>query len=149
MKALTLTQPWATLVAIGAMRIETRSWSTAYRGPLAIHAAKGFPRWARRFTTLPECYEAVRNNYTMRLNDAAAYPLGQVIATCRLVAVKRTEAVRDALTTRELALGDFGDFRFAWELADVVELPEPVTAKGALKLWEWTLEAQGVGRLAS
>ena len=33
-KALTLTQPWATLVAIGAKRIETRSWSTRYRGPL-------------------------------------------------------------------------------------------------------------------
>ena len=28
MKALTLTQPWATLVAIGAKRIETRSWAT-------------------------------------------------------------------------------------------------------------------------
>ena len=47
MKVLTLTQPWATLVAIGAKRIETRSWSTKYRGPLAIHAAKGFPAWAK------------------------------------------------------------------------------------------------------
>ena len=41
MKALTLTQPWATLVAMGAKRIETRSWTTNYRGPLAIHAGKG------------------------------------------------------------------------------------------------------------
>ncbi len=46
MKALTLTQPWATLVAIGAKCIETRSWRTSYRGPLAIHAAKGFPKAA-------------------------------------------------------------------------------------------------------
>ena len=38
-KVLTLTQPWATLVAIGAKKIETRSWSASYRGPLAIHAA--------------------------------------------------------------------------------------------------------------
>lgn len=38
MKAITLMQPWATLVAIGAKRLETRSWSTNYRGPLAIHA---------------------------------------------------------------------------------------------------------------
>jgi hypothetical protein len=44
MKALTLTQPWATLVAIGAKTIETRSWPTSYRGPLAIHAAKGYPK---------------------------------------------------------------------------------------------------------
>lgn len=39
MKALTLRQPWASLVAVGAKRIETRSWLTKYRGPLAIHAA--------------------------------------------------------------------------------------------------------------
>ena len=40
MKALTLYQPWATLIAIGAKKIETRSWGTNYRGPLAIHAGK-------------------------------------------------------------------------------------------------------------
>lgn len=39
-KALTLYQPWATLIAIGAKKIETRSWDTKYRGPLAIHASK-------------------------------------------------------------------------------------------------------------
>ncbi len=38
MRVLTLRQPWATLVAIGAKRIETRSWSTAYRGRILIHA---------------------------------------------------------------------------------------------------------------
>ena len=41
MKALPVTQPYATLVALGAKHIETRSWSTRYRGPLAIHAGKG------------------------------------------------------------------------------------------------------------
>ncbi len=45
-RGLTLTKPWATLVALGHKRIETRSWSTVYRGPIAIHAAKGLPRWA-------------------------------------------------------------------------------------------------------
>ena len=49
MKALTLTQPWASLVALGHKQIETRSWATRYRGPLAIHAAKGFPARARQF----------------------------------------------------------------------------------------------------
>lgn len=38
LKALTLHQPWASLVACGAKTVETRSWSTKYRGPLAIHA---------------------------------------------------------------------------------------------------------------
>jgi activating signal cointegrator 1 len=36
---LTLWQPWASLISLGVKSIETRSWSTQYRGPLAIHAA--------------------------------------------------------------------------------------------------------------
>lgn len=40
MKALSLWQPWATLMAERYKRIETRSWPTKYRGELAIHAAK-------------------------------------------------------------------------------------------------------------
>lgn len=40
MKALTLRQPYASLVSLGVKTIETRSWSTRYRGPLAIHAGK-------------------------------------------------------------------------------------------------------------
>lgn len=43
MKALTLQQPWATLLATGRKRIETRSWKTSYRGPIAIHAAARIP----------------------------------------------------------------------------------------------------------
>lgn len=39
MRILTLTQPWASLIAIGAKTLETRSWRTGYRGPLAIHYA--------------------------------------------------------------------------------------------------------------
>src|SRR6266699_6473957 len=50
--ALTMTDPWGSLVAAGAKRIETRSWSTAYRGPLAIHVAKTLPARAEAL-----CYE--------------------------------------------------------------------------------------------
>ena len=40
MKALSLWQPWASLIAAGVKKVETRHWPTAYRGPIAIHAAK-------------------------------------------------------------------------------------------------------------
>lgn len=39
MKALSLHQPYASLIVLGAKHIETRSWTTRYRGELAIHAA--------------------------------------------------------------------------------------------------------------
>ena len=38
MKAITLYQPYASLIAVGVKRFETRSWATNYRGPIAIHA---------------------------------------------------------------------------------------------------------------
>src|SRR5437868_804524 len=43
-KALSLWQRWASAMALGWKRIETRHWSLSYRGLLAIHAAK---RWSR------------------------------------------------------------------------------------------------------
>ena len=37
MKALSIRQPWASLILTGSKRIENRTWSTQYRGPLFIH----------------------------------------------------------------------------------------------------------------
>jgi hypothetical protein len=136
MKALTLTQPWATLVAIGAKRIETRSWSTKYRGPLAIHAAKGFPKAARQFTLEPACYEVVRVGG--KILNGAAYPLGCIVAICHLVdCLEVGEVGQFQLTTQELSLGNYTRGRFAWLLEAVRPLAEPIPAKGALSLWEW------------
>ncbi|WP_409175497.1 hypothetical protein [Brevibacillus fortis] len=33
MKAITIHQPFATLIALGEKRFETRGWATRYRGP--------------------------------------------------------------------------------------------------------------------
>lgn len=40
-KVLSLKEPWATLIASGVKKIETRSWKTTYRGELYIHASQG------------------------------------------------------------------------------------------------------------
>ncbi len=40
MKALSIKQPWANLIASGEKTIETRTWSTDYRGPLLIVSSK-------------------------------------------------------------------------------------------------------------
>lgn len=42
-RALTIRQPWASLIATGAKTIETRSWSTDWRGRLLIHAGAWVP----------------------------------------------------------------------------------------------------------
>lgn len=40
MRALTICQPYAELIARGIKRVENRFWETRYRGPLLIHAGK-------------------------------------------------------------------------------------------------------------
>ena len=40
-------------------------------------------------------------------------------------------------TEKELALGDWTPGRYAWELANVKILPEPIPAKGKQGLWNW------------
>lgn len=41
MKALTIRQPWAWMILHAGKDVENRTWPTAYRGPLLIHAASG------------------------------------------------------------------------------------------------------------
>ena len=135
MKALTLTQPWATLVAVGAKRIETRSWYTNQRGRIAIHAAKGFPLQARDICQ-EKPFRDVLHALGLTLFDL---PLGAVIATAELWRILRIDYMVSALLPPpepERSYGDYAPLRYAWYLRDVWAI-EPVPCKGHLGLWEW------------
>jgi hypothetical protein len=159
MKAITLTQPWATLVAIGAKRIETRSWKTEYRGPLAIHAAKGYPKECARlcleepFLSVLKGAGLIQFGVWFKSNDDL--PHGAVVATCELVACVPIDYVSrwyypvkgeknigyqvpPSNDNPEFAFGDYTPGRWAWLLNNIKPLPEPIPVKGALSLWEWT-----------
>ena len=130
MLAITLYQPWATWVADGQKRYETRSWSTPYRGQIAIHAGK-----SREFT-----------------GKATAYPLGAVVAVAMLEGVIPTETAvrygrRREITEDELRRGDWTPGRYAWRLTNVTKLTSPVAAKGQRKLW--TPDAELRARIVS
>ncbi len=156
MKALSLTQPWATLIAIEAKRYETRSWQTFYRGQLAIHAAKGLgPVGGKRGlveTCGEEPFRDVLNAYAQEylkthsglksLVDDALMPLGAIVATCSFTACWPTEELRDKMSAQELAFGDFSDGRFMWRMINVWKLPRPIPCKGALGLWEIPAEIE-------
>ncbi len=152
MKAITLTQPWATLVAIGAKRLETRSWQPRHLGPIGVHAAKGFPIQAQSRCYDDLFYRVLFGTSVMadiqagvdHRSRVASLPRGAVIAIARLEWAEPTSsAYMPELLDRlggphERELGDYGPDRWAWYLADVRPLPKPVPAKGALHLWEWT-----------
>lgn len=127
MKAVSLWQPWATLIAIGAKRIETRNWPaprSIVGQRIAIHAAK-------RTSELWICQEPPFNEYV----HEAELPLGAVIATAVIArCVEMNElSIAELERTRphEAAFGHYAIGRFAWVLRDVVQLPEPVSFRGA------------------
>lgn len=96
MKAITLTQPWATLVAVGAKHVETRSWTTAYRGPLAIHAAKSMPAYAQDACYGPAFVRFLREHgYPDPGRAAKVLPRGEIVAVCDLWDVLPIVATRD------------------------------------------------------
>lgn len=142
MRAITLMQPWASLVAVGAKRYETRSWKTNYRGPLAIHSSLKFPHSAQALCRAEPFASALLGNTDL--------PLGCVVAICDLAAVFSTstdDSLFGAATewpSSELPFGDFGPGRFAWLLTNVRSLENPIPARGTLSLWEWDETALGL-----
>lgn len=126
---ITLTQPWATLMALGWKTIETRSWSTRFRGPIAIHAAKAFPKACRELT--------VQEYFGPMLFTGGYYrpeqlPLGQILAVCFLDGCEPTEALYPRISEMERAFGDYGAGRFGFVTSEIRVLKQPLAFKGAL-----------------
>ena len=139
MKALTLHQPWATLISIGEKRIETRHWATKYRGPIAIHAAKTIHSYAR------EWWDDEWLEWVLGINGIESthdMPLGAVVATARLVDCRlmTREYIDETIKAHpaEVLLGHWSVGRFAWVLDDITRLNDPVPARGEQGLWDWS-----------
>jgi len=106
--ALTLWQPYATLVAVRAKWNETRSWPTSHRGPLAIHAAKRYPPDLRAL--------AAQEPFLSVLAGVAPEDyLGMVVAVVELVDCK--PITPDNIPPEpERSFGDYRAGRFMWVL---------------------------------
>jgi activating signal cointegrator 1 len=121
MKALSLWQPWASAIAIGVKRIETRHWPTNYRGPLLIHAAK-------RKTDVADEIEDLELDL-----DLTTLPFGALVAVARLVDCRRTDGL--AVSDREAMLGNYSTGRFGWILEDIRAFSDPIPYRGAQGLF--------------
>lgn len=164
MKAITLWQPWASLIAVGAKTIETRSWSTKYRGPLAIHAAKRPARFENMKSLVGDLAWDQWFSAGLVSEDGSTdeIPYGAIVATCDLVDMLPMVGWYDdvecivvgddsidhcipgpdegryliSAIDDQRPYGEFAPGRFAWMLKNI-QLIEPVPAKGKQGLWEW------------
>lgn len=166
MKAITIWQPFASLIGSNAKKFETRGWATKYRGPIAIHAAQKDP-CRLSLADKPELKKYVmREIVSKRCPSFPFMPTGAIIATAELVNVWRivqhpgtdvdvakhipigAESLtldKHALdfgayfvpTEQEMAFGDWTPGRYAWELKNVKLLPHPIPVKGQQGLWNF------------
>lgn len=137
MRALTLTEPWATLMMLQEKRVETRSWKLPnfiIGQEVAIHSAKGYPGWAKEMCDLPAFYSSLRPNGNY------AYPelnRGSVLCVVKFIGCRFTKDVRKQISDKEMGFGDYEDGRFAWFAEFVKRFDKPIPATGHLGFWEW------------
>ncbi|MFD3258546.1 ASCH domain-containing protein [Paenibacillus lentus] len=152
MKAITIIQPWATLIALGEKRFETRSWATRHRGEIAIHAGKKLDK--RICQQEPFRSVLAKHGYTENnLPTGAIIAIGN-LQSCYVISrpygdeesvwlegdgklVEWDRVNRTAQERLEYIFGDYRDGRYAWEMTDVQRLEEPVPVKGMQGLWNW------------
>ena len=125
MKAISLWQPWASAMARGDKRNETRSWAISHRGDLLICSAKRRPT---RDETGSENFDA-----------AMALPYGFALCVVEVFDCRGVEWVagRPEFTQLERELGDYtpGIGRYAWLTRNLRTFTRPFPVRGAQGLF--------------
>ncbi len=145
MKAITIWQPWAQLLAEGKKHDETRSWATKYRGEILIHAAKR-DDFYNLVNLMPSEGAAALYSWVFATkgnkSDIAAYfPTGAIIGKailtdCKLIDQAYHDFIKE-LCPEEFLYGDFTVGRYAWRLEKPKLFKNPVPASGKQGLWNW------------
>lgn len=134
-KAISLYQPWASLVIAGYKRYETRHWSTNYRGPLLIHAAR---KWTDEQQQAAATFE-------MQLGHNLELPRGALLGCVEMIGVFSCEQVFQiddtlAQDQREQSMGDFRPHRFAWRLTNPLQFKPHIPLIGRQGLFSVTID---------
>ena len=125
---ISLWQPWASLIFTGDKLHETRGYPppAKYLGQrIGIHAARRHPTPAEMPMGLHLLCE---REWGAQAAWRSSLPRGALLGTVLLVKATRTDAMVPGPVDR--VAGDWSHGRWAWELADVRQLPAPVPWKG-------------------
>lgn len=151
-RILSLWQPWASLIAMGLKKFETRSWGTPYRGKLAIHAAKR-PVDSDGFLVVRKAFELAGKDFQNDQDWVESLQFGCIVAIanlthCRQMISEKTtltefckqpESVQETqipiislvgATELERTVGDWQPGRYAWKLGNICPIAEPIPFKG-------------------
>jgi len=146
-KTFTMTEPWSSLVASGAKKQETRTWSPSHTGVIAIHSGQRFT-WADEwYCYTPHFEQALTaagyqpDRSQKKRKERWSFPYGQVIAVAWLSDAYRLAPLvfpNDLPGEPERSFGKYAEGRHVWLLPYVYRLKAPIPAKGWQMLWNWT-----------
>lgn len=141
MKAITLHQPWASLIVEGVKKIETRSWlppKQVLGKQIAIHAGRTI------VTDLhPDTEKAIvwlyGPDWVHQVSTRAVVCLARVSSAGRVVANLENGNVllEDGRKVPKDPHGDYRLGRALWFLSEVEPLKQPAPARGFQGFWEW------------
>lgn len=127
MKAITIKQPWASLIVSGLKDIENRTWKTNFRGRVLIHAGmKADNHWS---ASVPVCDKVDKflREISKGGTDWSNYHFGAIIGSVEIV---------DCVQNHPSMWAEKGVWN--WVLANPVMFTEPITGvKGKLSFWEY------------
>jgi hypothetical protein len=132
-RAISIWQPWASLLASGEKQWETRSWHTSYRGPIVICSTKSWKNKALAESS-PFYETLARKNLT-----PDTLPLGKAVGIGYLVECKPVQNVVGWLSERERIFGNYGHSRYAWRIGGA-RLIDSVPVKGQQGWFKLPLE---------
>src|ERR1043165_2528646 len=135
MKAITILQPWASLIVFGQKQIETRGWQTKRAGRLLIHAGKTFSPFAQELCTT-EPFRSCLHVHGIKSPSDLAPMLGKIIGVVEVVDCIPTESLEESLSERERAFGDYRPGCWGWLLKNPTPLATALPQRGALGLFE-------------
>jgi phage N-6-adenine-methyltransferase len=132
LKAISLWQPWASLIPLGLKHYETRSWKTNYRGKLLICSTAANSKQHKEYLKI--CNE-------LQLPPWSDFPYGKAIAICDLTdCIPMTAEFIEQQSQTEILCGDWQVGRYAWKLENIQPIAEPFAVKGKQGLFNVSLE---------
>jgi hypothetical protein len=147
MKAISLWEPWASLIRCLGKQYETRGWHTLYRGPLLICAAKGgLPKFQVEALLSTWEFQAALGPLVGKPCDLTgkSWPgvkrenlnFGMAICVANLTECYATQSMTlKQLGTVEPRFGDFTPGRYAWKLENIRPVV-PFSVKGKQGLFD-------------
>ena len=150
MKAISIKQPWAYLIASGIKDIENRTWKTKFRGRVLIHSSKTEYE-TPMYLLNDRQYDSIMQEKRIEINNSLEYGciigsveiVGCVINHSSIWAEKSIDCKDGCQDVENCPVGKCQHLIYNWVLSNPILFDEPIlNVKGKLRFWDYEFEEE-------